>query len=330
MNHSAHSIARRLIPGFSLGILVMFGLAWLGNLREVSQALLHFRFRYLMIALAFSLISEIFRFSKWRAYLYQIGVRGLPWIHSLRLYIASLLLTLASEKTSSVLKGVWLNRLCGVPVERGIFIDTADRLTNGLTLVIFVSLSLLFLPFNGLISAILVTLAIVILIISQIRPAALWLISWTEKIPSMQESATHVRELFQGPISLFSPFTMLWTYLLGSLSWFCKGIGFYYIFLGLGMAPGYYQMVMAIFIFALASVLGTLSGLPGGFGIVEAMTAGLITIILKQTPAFAVSATLLMRLTTIWFVISLGMITWTFSHDLVTMPASRENSVEVG
>jgi uncharacterized membrane protein YbhN (UPF0104 family) len=96
------------------------------------------------------------------------------------------------------------------------------------------------------------------------------------------------------------------------------------------MAPGYYQMVMAIFIFALASVLGTLSGLPGGFGIVEAVTSGLITIILKQNPAFAVSATLLMRLTTIWFVISLGMITWTFSHDLVTMPASRENSVEIG
>ena len=47
MNTSNHTIIRRLLPGLILGFVVLIGLALLGDLREVSQSLLSFRWEYL-------------------------------------------------------------------------------------------------------------------------------------------------------------------------------------------------------------------------------------------------------------------------------------------
>jgi uncharacterized protein (TIRG00374 family) len=72
----------------------------------------------------------------------------------------------------------------------------------------------------------------------------------------------------------------------------------------MGFALGFWD---ALFVFALATLIGGASFLPGGLGGFEAtMVALLVT---KDIPiATAVAATLLVRFTTLWFGIALGIV----------------------
>src|SRR5690242_1163609 len=114
MSVPVNSIAKRLVPGLVLGFVVLIGLALLGDLREVSQSLLRFRWEYFLGAIGFTLLNYLLRFFKWHFYLKQIGVRRISWPESLRLFIAGFPLAVTPGKIGEALKGVWLNRLCKI------------------------------------------------------------------------------------------------------------------------------------------------------------------------------------------------------------------------
>lgn len=324
MRKPKSTLLKRLIPGLIFGFLVLILIALLGDLRAVSQSLLQFRWVYFLAALGLTLVNYLLRFIKWHYYLSQIGVRNLPWRTSLRVFVAGFPLAVTPGKVGEALKGLWINRLTGVPTGRGISVVVAERISDGLAMMILSMLGVVTYPRYWPAFAAILALLLAIVVLSQIRPAAEFLLGVGERLPLVKRIAHGLREFYEGSFALFRPGATLLAVGLGTISWLGEGVGFYCILLGLGLAPGLKLLASAIFILAFSTVIGAASALPGGLGAAEVSIAGMLTFILGESPALATSATLLIRLATLWFGVGLGLVTWTFSGDLLGMQAERE------
>ena len=324
MKESNRSIVRRLIPGLVLGFLVLLGLAVLGDLRAVSQTILQFHWQYFFVAICFTLINYTLRFFKWHFYLGQIGVKRLSMFQSLRLFVAGFPLAVTPGKVGEVLKGVWLMRQTNIPVGRGISVVVAERISDGLAVIALSTFGVVAYPrfWPGFLAILALLLAVVI--VSQIRPAAYWLMDQADKLSLFRRISQNVREFYEGSFALFQPGATLFAVLLGTISWFGEGVGFYFIFLGLGLQPSFELLMTSIFVLAFSTVIGAVSALPGGLGAAEASIAGLLTLTLHQSPALVTTATVLIRLATLWFGVGLGLSTWLLSPDLLGLSSNRE------
>lgn len=318
---------KRLVPGLILGFIVLVGLALLGDLREVSQSIQQFRWIYFLIALGFTLLNYIFRFVKWHYYIRLVGVKNLSWIESLRIFVAGFPLAVTPGKVGEALKGVWLKRTSNLPVGRGVSVVLAERISDGLAVMILSTLGIVTYPQYWPAFAFILGTLIMVIVVSQVRPLALFLLGWGEKIPVINRVAHQLREFYEGSFSLFRPGALLLAVLLGTISWLGEGIGLYFILLGLGVSPGFETMATAVFVLSFSTAIGAVSAMPGGLGAAEGTIAVLLPFTIGVQPAVAASATLLIRLATLWFGVALGLITWFFSTDLLGLGSKVEEEV---
>jgi uncharacterized protein (TIRG00374 family) len=307
---------RRLVPGLVLGFLVFIGMMLLGDVKKVSETILHFKWQYFLIAIGFTLLNYALRFLKWHFYLGQIDVRRLSIMQSLRLFIAGFPLAVTPGKVGEVFKAVWLTRQTGIPVGRGASVIVAERTSDGLAVLILSIFGVIAYPQFWPAFLTILALLLAIIVISQIRPAAIWLLELGEKLNFLRRVSRTLREFYEGSFALFRPAATFLAVLLGTISWLGEGIGFYFILLGLGLPPSERMLFMAIFVLAFSTVVGAASALPGGLGAAEASIAGLLTLTLHQDPALAATATVLIRLATLWLGVGLGLMVWLFSPEL--------------
>jgi uncharacterized protein (TIRG00374 family) len=66
--------------------------------------------------------------------------------------------------------------------------------------------------------------------------------------------------------------------------------------------------LLVVFVFAVSSLVGVLSMLPGGIGAVEAGLAGQFVAVAGLSTGLAVALTLLIRLATLWFATLVGVV----------------------
>ncbi len=324
MKDSSNPLIRRMAPGLILGFLVFIGLALLGDLQKVSLKILNFDWRFFFLALVFTIFNYTLRFFKWHFYLGQVGVRRISYWQSLRLFIAGFPLAVTPGKVGEVLKGVWLMRQTGVPVGRGISVVVAERISDGLAVLALSAFGVVAYPAYWPFFALVLGGLGAIVVLSQIRPVAIWLLEQAARVPLLRRFSQSAREFYEGSSTLFRPGSTLLAVALGTLSWLGEGLGFYFILLGLGVEPGPRIMAMSIFVLSFSTIVGAASALPGGLGAAEVSIAGLLTITLQQEPALASAATLLIRLATLWFGVLLGLLMWIISPDLFGFSSTRQ------
>jgi glycosyltransferase 2 family protein len=311
------TLLRRMLPGVFLGVLAFIGLALLGDLKNVSTRILDFDWRIYPAALLLTLFNYTLRFFKWHYYLHLIGIKKISIKQSARLFVAGFPLAVTPGKVGEALKGVWLNQLTGLPVARGISVVVAERVSDGLAVLILSLVGVIAYPqyWPGFLLVVLFLLAIIV--ISQIRPAALWMMDQAERVSFLRKTIVPVREFYEGSYTLFRPLPTFVAVSLGTISWLGEGVGFYLILLGLGMQPSIHLAVMAVFILAFSTIIGAVSALPGGLGAAEVSIAGMLAFLVSTPPALASTATLLIRLATLWFGVLLGLIVWAANPNLL-------------
>lgn len=323
-----HIMTRRLLPGLVLGFVVLVGLALLGDLKEVSRSLLRFRWEYFVVAIGFTLLNYSLRFLKWHFYIGQIGVRNLAWPASLRLFVAGFPLAVTPGKVGEAFKGVWLNRMSGIPVGRGVSVVLAERISDGIAVMVLSIFGIFAYPQYWLAFSIIFAFLLLMIVIFQIRPLAMIVLGLGEKLPLVNRIAHQLREFYEGSFALFRPGATFLAVLLGTISWLGEGIGFYFILVGLGVGQGYELAATAIFVLAFSTAIGAASAMPGGLGAAEGTIAVMLPLTIGVQPAVAASATLLIRLATLWFGVALGLITWIFSMDLFGIQSEQEPVIE--
>jgi glycosyltransferase 2 family protein len=304
---------RRLVLSIIFGFVVLLGLVLVGDIRQVSGRVLSFRWELFPVVLVLTLFNYTLRFFKWHFYLKQMGVRGFPIRESARLFLAGFPLAMTPGKVGEALKAVWLQRLTGLSVPRGIVVVLAERISDGFAVLVLSSLGVIAYPRYWPAFALVLIALFAFVLLTQARPVALALLRMGERIRFLARFAHSLRDFYEGSYILFRPWTTLVAVGLGTVSWFAEGIGFYLILLGLGLPPGPETFSIAVFVLAFSTVVGAASTLPGGLGAAEASIAGMLVLLLTVSTDLAASATLLIRFGTLWFGVTLGLIVWGFS-----------------
>ncbi len=323
MEEKSNTILRRLIPGLLFGFLVFLVLILIGDLRQVSSQVLGFKWKYYPLVLLLTLFNYLLRFIKWHFFLGLVGVKNFSLIQSARLFLAGFPLAVTPGKVGEALKGVWLQKETGVPTSRGISVVLAERVSDGLGVLLLSTLGVVAYPRYWPAFAIILSGLIILILIIQIRPAALWLIDQGSRLPLIKRFSRGLREFYEGSYTLFCPKAILIAVSLGTISWLGEGVGMYLVLLGLGIAPGWTTLSVAVFVLAFSTVIGAVSTLPGGLGAAEASIAGMLTLLLALNRDTAAAATLLIRFATLWFAVFLGLAVWGFSRKLLFGSADK-------
>ncbi len=305
-----------MIPGFLLGFLALVGLALVGDVRQLRLILTRFDWRIFPLVLCFTLFNYTLRFIKWHYYLRQLGAR-ISWIESLRLFVAGFPLAMTPGKVGEVLKGVWIHQRSNIPAARGVAVVVAERVSDGLAVLALSTLGVVANPRYWPAFALIMTLLVGLIVVSQIRPLALWLLVVGERLPLIKRAIPALREFYEGSFALFKPWVTLLAVALGTISWLGEGIGFSFILRGLGLPSTAETIANSIFILAFSTIVGAVTALPGGLGAAEASIAGMLVLVAGADAGVASAATLLIRLGTLWFGLLIGLAVWGFSLDLL-------------
>ncbi|MEJ2413194.1 MAG: lysylphosphatidylglycerol synthase transmembrane domain-containing protein [Anaerolineales bacterium] len=322
MPENSPAIIRRLIPGLIFGFLVFLGLVLVGDIRQVSAQVLDFRWAYFPLVLLLTLFNYVLRFFKWHFYLSQVGVRDYPLLKSARLFLAGFPLAVTPGKVGEALKGVWLERETGLPVSKGISVVLAERISDGLGVLALSILGVIAYPRYWPAFAVVLGGLITLIVLIQIRPAALWLLEISSRLPLLERISSGLRQFYEGSYALFRPRALLVAVGLGTISWLGEGIGLYYVLRGLQVQSGWDTLSIAVFVLAFSTVVGAVSALPGGLGAAEASIAGMLVLLLGLARETAAAATLLIRFATLWFAVLIGLTVWAVFHKIF-FPSSR-------
>jgi len=253
---------------------------------------------------------------KWHYYLGLVGASDLSIRESARIFVAGFPLAVTPGKAGEALKATWLKRAAGTPTSKGLMVVVAERISDGLAVLLLSTLGVLAYRQYWPIFSIVAGALIGVILISQVRSLGRRMIAFSRKIPLIRRLADPLSEFYEGAYDLFRPRAILVAVTLGTVAWLGEGVAMYLVLLGLGVAPTPYALGMAVFVLSFSTIVGAISALPGGLVAAEGSIAGMLTLLLGLSASTAASATLIIRFATLWFGVGLGLLVWLTAKGL--------------
>jgi glycosyltransferase 2 family protein len=307
-----------------LALLVYMALILYGDWQALTTTLAEFPWIWLPAILGLTLLNYLGRLLKWHWYLRLIGVE-ISHGASGRIFGVGMLMVMTPGKVGEFLKSYMVKNVTGTPMSITAPVVLAERLTDGLAMLILAGVGL-FAFQDGtmrLVAAVALLAILTIILLVQVRPLALWMLSFGEKLPVVSRFAHGLHEFYESSYLLLRPRNLLIAVGIGTVSWLCEGLAYFLVLVGMGITPDWETALIAVFIFSISTVVGALIATPGGLGGTEgalvALTAQLLG--LARTPASA--AALLIRFATLWFGVILGLICLTLWPHLLHDPAKE-------
>ncbi len=302
-----------------LALLVYMALILYGDWRQLSARLADFHWMWLPPALGLTLVNFGVRLLKWHWYLRLIKA-PISFDQSARIYGVSFLMMMTPGKVGEFLRAFMVRNVTGVPVSVVAPVVLAERMTDGLAMILLAGIGLLAID-DGAIrlaasAALLVIIAIIVGI--QVRPLALWGLALGHRLPLVRRFADKLAAFYESSYHILQPKYLLISVVVGLVSWASQGLAFYLVMLGFGVAGGFDSMLTSVSIFNISSVVGAVVATPGGLGGVEGSLAALSTQLLMLTRSAAVAAALLIRFVTLWFGIAIGLVSLALWRHLLT------------
>jgi uncharacterized membrane protein YbhN (UPF0104 family) len=321
----------RLTRGLTLSIAagatlyVGFG-AWSG-FREIGERLASFPAWRFLVGLLLASLNYLCRFAKWEVYLRRLAVR-VPKLRSLAIFLAGFSLTVTPGKVGEVLKSYLLREDCGVPMARTAPIVLAERVTDlvGCLLLVLVGAA----TFGRSREVVFVCAAGAILVGALVLPVLVpplgdWLIGVVERLPAIGRAGPKLRQFHEATRVVLAPAPFALTLALSVIAWAAECTAFWVIAGGFAVGGEGPSLLLCTFIYALTTVGGALSFLPGGLGVQEGGMVGLLLAAGAHLDRPAASAaTILTRLATLWYAVLLGVIALVVAQrSLGARPSTR-------
>jgi uncharacterized protein (TIRG00374 family) len=318
------NLRRSILVAAGLGLLVILGLGLVSDVREVSDSLAGFAWSAIPAVLGFTLLNYALRWLKWDMYLRGMGMgHGVGRWDSVLLFTSGMVMAVTPAKVGEVLKSALLKRINGTPVTASAPIVLAERITDGLAMLLLMAVGLtLYEPARPAFAALLV-LAVVGLLLIQSQALVERVAGAIARLPSGARIAPRLMTAYDSTRRLLHWRVMLPSTLVSLVSWFGECVAFYYVLRGLGVEGDAARLlVVATFVFAASTLFGLVSFLPGGLGVSEASSAGLLVLLVPMAAGPASAATIIIRFCTLWFGVTLGAIALAlFSRRYRAQPA---------
>lgn len=300
----------KLVLGTVLGIVVLVGLSLFADVRTLPQTLARFHWEWLPLILGLTLVNYGLRFVKWQYYLRLLDVQGVSVRDSLAIFLSGMTMAMTPGKVGELLKSYMLKQVAGVPISASAPIVAAERLTDGLAMVGLAAVGLIVYPFGWQALLAFLVASVILVGIIQSRPLVHALLGLGERLPVVSRMSHQLYALYDSTYRLLRPGSLAVAVGLGLISWSGECVAFFLVLVGLGFMPDMTLLLQATFILAMATLVGSVSMLPGGLGAADASVTGLLLLLVTAAPMsqpVAVAATLLIRFCTLWFGVLLGL-----------------------
>ncbi len=321
---SAPASARRWRDVALLGglfLLVVAGLAGLAaatGWEETLAGLQRLTIAQLLLLLALSLMNYGFRALRWHLFSGRLGL-GLPLAADTRHFLGGFAMSVTPGRVGELVRMRWIRRETGWPFDRTAPLVLVDRASDLAAMAVVLAIAIA-LSTGGIAGGVPVAIAAL---------AVAWVATRPNLLRGIAEGAYRLigRRLprlfarirrasvslgaFNGPGLLFA------ASFLGIVGWAAEGVAFWLLLVWMGADIG---LAMAVAIFIFATLAGGLTGAPGGIGGAEAAMVALLA--LNGVPLeIAAPATLIIRVTTLWFAIGIG---------LLVFPVAERHSLKGG
>ena len=304
-------LRRRFLIGLAFGILVVAGLVIVSDGPALWRTLRDFQWWLLPLILFLTTVNYAGRYLKWEFYVDLLKVEGLRRRTSFIIFVAGLAMAITPGKVGEVLKSYLVRRATGTPMAVTAPIPLGERLTDGIAMLVLASVGLLSFQYGWQLLLVAAVGALGVVVIVQNRRFVEWLLGKLERFPVVAPRVNLLHRLYDSTYILLQNRNLLIATGIGTVSWAGECLAFYVILIGLGLPTNLETLILAFFVLASATILGSLSMLPGGLGAAEASVAGLLIILVQDpimTTEVAGAATLLVRFATLWFGVLLGVI----------------------
>jgi glycosyltransferase 2 family protein len=262
------------------------------------------------LLLALSLLNYLLRAIRWQVFSRALGLPISPRLGLLQ-YFGGFAMSVTPGKIGELVRLRWLSRAAGVTAERAAPAVLGDRAFDLAAMALLLAAAL---PFAIRISG---APAIALLALGSAaaatRPHFLAsLVGLAHRLTGRRFPRLTVR-LRRAALSLGAfgaPHVLAAALCLGLAGWLAEIWAFHLLLGWLGAEVGF-ATALAIFVFS--TLAGGLTGAPGGLGGAEAAMAALLTVAGVPLPA-AIAATALIRFTTLWFAVLLGLLAFPFAE----------------
>jgi uncharacterized protein (TIRG00374 family) len=299
----------KIILSTLLGVAVVVALGLLSDIGQVGQSFNSFAWATLPAILGFTALNYVLRWLKWDYYLRRMGMaQGVGYAGSGLLFTSGMLMAVTPGKVGEVLKSYLLKRLNGTAISASAPIVLAERVTDGLAMLLLMGFGLtLYAPARPAFY-LLVMLTAIGLLVLQSRRLFERIIELIERAPLGRRIAPRLMTAYLSMKELLSWRILLISTIISLISWFGECVAMYFVLRGLGVAPSFLLLQQATFVFAASTLFGLISFLPGGLGVSEGSSTLMLERLIPLPAGPATTATIIIRFCTLWFGVTLGAI----------------------
>jgi uncharacterized protein (TIRG00374 family) len=205
----------------------------------------------------------------------------------------------------------------------------AERLVDGIAMLLLATTGLVTYRF-GIVALLLVAAAAIgAVAVIQARPLVHSVLRFFQRRPRTFRVASLLETVYDSARELLTWPRLALAVGVGVLSWGGECLALYVILLGLGAEPSLDLLNAATFALAAGSLVGSASLLPGGLGAAEGTVAAVLDLVAHQPRDVAAAATLLIRVCTLWFGVTLGAAALVRLSVLVARRASAQAMSDV-
>jgi hypothetical protein len=120
---------KRSLLALVAALIIYLGLGLAFGFHDLGSTLKRLPLWWWLLAPVAALSSHVLLFQRWQFYLGHLGFT-LPWQSSAKIYLAGLALIAAPGRSGEALRGLWLQRRHGFPLQVGVGITLAERLAD--------------------------------------------------------------------------------------------------------------------------------------------------------------------------------------------------------
>ena len=309
-----------LLAVFGLMVAGLAGLAAATGWAETWEAITRITAVQMVALLVLSLVNYFTRALRWHLFAGKLGL-ATSLGANLRHFIGGFALTATPGRVGELIRMRWIARETGWGFDRSAPLALIDRGADLVAMAIILGLALS-LSAGGIQGAVpLIILALVAAYVAT-HPQLLQNLSdlafrLTGRFPRL---FVRIRRAARSLAAFRAPWTLTFAGALGLAGWFAECYAFFLLLTWLGAEIGLWTAT-AIFLFA--TLAGGLTGAPGGVGGAEAVMVALLS--LEGVPlSAAIPATLVIRITTLWFAILIGLLVFPFAERISARPAHAD------
>jgi len=317
----------RLVLGLAFGLVTYLAFGLYADFVKLGDAVASFQWAVLVPVLGLSVVNYGLRWMRWHWLLRIAGEDVEPGL-SLGVFGSGLAMSITPGKLGEVIKVGFLKSAAGVSGTRSFPVVVTERLQDLFAVLALAAVGVLHLGLHPeiLLGGILLTGVFFVLLATGPGTRMLFRVAGAllrrHITPEQAQEAAGIQSRLLKGRALWGGMA------LGLCAWLSECLGLWLVVRGFGQ--GALDVAAATFMYAIGTLAGALSFLPGGLVATEASLAGMLSPAVSGAlpdEAAAIAATLLIRVATLWFAVALGVVALVWTQRRLGRPMGIQNDL---